>query len=126
MLLLTWQKAIPYAVSALLGTLMVFSLCKLLSKKERVTKILTYIGDRTIDILTWHFLSFKLVSIAITLLYGLSITRLAEFPVIDEYACKGWWLLCLFIGIVIPLFIENRLIVIQLAVKQIIKKIIRK
>ena len=117
MLLLTWQKTIPYAISALSGTLMVFSLCKLLSKHEIETQSLSYIGDRTIDILTWHFLSFKLVSLAIILLYGLSITHLAEFPVIDEFSYKGWWILYVLVGVVIPLCIEYIYAKIEIKIK---------
>lgn len=106
MLILTWQKVIPYSISAIAGTLMVFSLCKYLSKMTFVEKLLTYIGDRTLDVLTWHFLSFKAISLLIIVTYAMPIKRLAEFPVIDEYACQGWWILYLMTGIVISLVIE--------------------
>lgn len=113
MLSLTWGKALPYAFSALSGSLMVFSLCKLLSKQGIAVQTLSYIGDRTIDILTWHFLSFKLVSLAIVFLYGLSITRLAEFPVIDEFSHQGWWLAYMLVGVYTPLGIKRVIMIIR-------------
>lgn len=52
---------------------------------------LEFIGQNTLTILTWHFLSFKVVSLIIIKIYDLPIERLSEFPVISEYATKGWW-----------------------------------
>ncbi len=117
MLSLTWQKVIPYYFSAIAGTLMVFALCKWFNKitfAKRVVTIVTYIGDRTLDILTWHFISFKIISIIIIVVYELPIARLAEFPVIESYAYNGWWIGYLIIGLVIPLIIEYFLLKLQL------------
>ena len=107
MLKLEWLKVAPYAISALAGTLMVFSICKLLFKKDvdLLSKILSYVGDKTLEILTWHFLSFKVCSLIIIAVYALPIARLAEFPVIEEYAYQGWWLPYLIIGVVMSLFV---------------------
>lgn len=105
MLSLSWQKVIPYFFSGLSGTLMIFSLCKLLCKFSSVMKALVYIGDRTIDVLTWHLLSFKIVSIVIIVIYKLPIARLAEFPVIREYNYQGWWLLYTIIGVMVSLLL---------------------
>lgn len=104
---LTWIKATPYSFSALAGTLMVFSVAKVLIKKECVilTKIVSFIGDRTLEILTWHFLCFKLCSLIIIAMYSLPMTRLAEFPVIEEYAYQGWWLPYLITGVLMPLLV---------------------
>lgn len=106
MLILTWQKAIPYSISAIAGTLMVFSLCKYISKVHILEKALTYIGDRTLAVLTWHFLSFKAISLLIIFIYTLSIKQLAEFPVIDQYAFKGWWIMYLIAGVALSLVID--------------------
>lgn len=97
---LTWIRIVPYALSALAGTMLVFSLCKWISKikAENLSKVLIYVGDRTLDILTWHFLCFKVCSLIIIALYALPIARLAEFPVIEEYAYRGWWLAYFIIG----------------------------
>lgn len=102
----TWRKAVPYAISAIGGSLMVLTLCKACSKTNFATSFLKYTGDRTLPILTWHFISFKLVSLLVICLYALPRPRLAEFPVIDAYARQGWWILYLTVGIAIPLLLE--------------------
>jgi len=105
MLSLTWQKVFPYSFSALVGTMMVFAISKIISKSESImTKSMVYIGNHTLEILTWHFLSFKLVSLLIIWIYGLPIERLAEFPVIGAYAYHGWWIIYLLTGVVFPIF----------------------
>ena len=84
---------------------MILSFCIILLRIKVIVKTLSYIGNRTLDILTWHFLSFKVVSLLIILVYGLSIHRLGEFPVILEYSRNGWWLLYTIMGVVTPLLI---------------------
>ena len=58
-------------------------------------------------ILTWHLLSFKAVSLLIILIYGLPIEQLGEFPVIVEYATKGWWILYFVVGVGLPLLMKK-------------------
>ncbi len=48
-----------------------------------VSLAFTYIGERTFDILIWHFFSFKLVSYLRIVISDLPIERLAEFPILD-------------------------------------------
>ena len=96
-------RIIPYCLSAIAGSIMVMSFCHLLLKSAYVETIFTYLGNRTLSILTWHFLSFKVVSLLIILLYGLSIHRLGEFPIIQEYSKDGWWIVYTMFGISFPL-----------------------
>lgn len=107
MLTVEHYNLIPYCFTAIVGSLMILSLCHLLEKKNLISKSLSYAGNRTLDILTWHFLSFKAVSLIIIMLYGLSIHQLGEFPIIKEYSHKGWWLVYTFGGVFIPLLIEK-------------------
>jgi hypothetical protein len=65
-------------------------------------KCIVFIGDHTMEVLTWHFLSMKLVSLIIITIYHLPIKRLSEFPVIEEYARQGWWIAYLIVGVAIP------------------------
>ena len=68
-----------------------------------VTSFISNIGNKTLEILTWHFLSFKLVSLVIIACYRLPIEHLAEFPVMHPYNVQGWWVLYLVTGIAVPL-----------------------
>lgn len=99
-------KILPYMITAVLGAWCIYSLpWNRLDK--RMTDFLRFVGMRTLPILTWHFLSFKLVSLLIIMIYGLPIERLAEFPVIQEYTCQGWFILYFVVGILVPLHISK-------------------
>lgn len=99
----------PYTISALTTTILVFNLSRRLtaSTLEGAKKCLTYIGDHTLQILTWHFLSFKIISYVIIKTYNLQIERLSEYPTIIEYSLQGWWIPYLIIGIATPLLLDR-------------------
>jgi len=101
----TYLQVFPYAVSAIAGTLVIFNVSHYFeSRKDRlVVRFLDYVGNYTYNVLTWHFLSFKIVSLLLIALYGLSIEHLAEFPVIESLAHKGWWIVYLIIGAGVPI-----------------------
>lgn len=84
-------RMLPYFLTAVLGTWSVYSL-PWNRQTGRVAYIAQLIGNNTLSVLTWHFLTFKLVSLTIIYMYNLPIEHLAEFPVITDYAVKGWWL----------------------------------
>ena len=83
---------------------MVFKLsCFVNSKDNWIKRILVYIGDNTLTVLTWHFISFKIVSLIIIYVENLPIERLAEFPVINDYTSQGWFILYFVTGMAVPL-----------------------
>lgn len=97
----------PVALACILA---VFSLIKLI--KWRFSNWLDYIGQHTMEILTFHFLCFKSVSLLIILLYGLEIDLLSSHPVIKD--SPAWaWVLYTISGIVLPLFFTNIITVIR-------------
>ena len=100
---ITQITILPYMLTALVGILMVFQFCRISLLWHRLRKSFMFVGNNTLLILTWHFLSFKIVSLLIIWIYSLPIRRLAEFPVIDEYACQGWWCGYMIIGISLPI-----------------------
>lgn len=100
----TYLHIVPYTISALAGIFLVFHIaCKTDDQNGRIKNFLCNAGNNTLVILTWHFLCFKLVSLLIILFYGLSIKRLAEFPVIEEYTHKGWFVVYFLVGVCVPL-----------------------
>ena len=84
---------------------MVYALSKIWLPNDAIRKSLVYIGNNTLTILTWHFLTFKLVSIIIIWKYSLPVARLAEFPVIEEATYKLWWVVYFLAGVLIPIFL---------------------
>ena len=95
---------IQYTISAILGTWCVYSL-----PWQRLTyklaALMKYIGEHTLEILTWHFLCFKIVSLIIIGLYGLPVNRLAEFPTIGAYTNRGWFVAYFIVGVSFPLLV---------------------
>ena len=94
-----------YIIGALSGIIMTRNISIYIQKLPKISKALIHIGDNTLPILTWHFLSFILISLAIVKIYGLPIQEIATFPVIFKYASEGWWIAYSVTGIAIPLCI---------------------
>lgn len=98
-----WQ-VIPYLMTAIIGVLATYYLSRKISNQsDKIKSCLVYIGNNTLTILTWHMLSFKLVSLFIIYVYQLPIERLAEFPVIEQCSKEGWFVLYFFVGMLIPM-----------------------
>lgn len=92
MVSITTSTLIPYYMTSVCGVLATFGICIKISdaKISKVTNILNFIGNNTISILTWHMTAFLIISLLIVCLYNLDPKRLAEFPVIREYAETYW------------------------------------
>ena len=76
---------IPYVLISIIGFLMVFSVSAKFVGKFRAVMI--YIGNHTLPLLTWHFLSFKLVRLLIIWVENRPIEQLAYFSVIPPANC---------------------------------------
>ena len=103
-----WWQVIPYLITSITGLLAVFYLSKIIASHDSFCKVLlVYTGSNTLPILTWHMLSFKIVSLLIINVYGLPMERLAEFPVIEEYSRQGWFILYFIVGTIVPLLMTK-------------------
>lgn len=106
-----WWKVIPYYITASIGSLSIYLCCKRICniKHDGLKEVLVFIGDNTISILTWHMLSFKLVSLIIISIYSLPIEHLAEFPVIESYTTAGWFVAYFVVGVFVPLIFTKKI-----------------
>ncbi len=103
MLDMNWIYTVPYFISAIAGSIIVLKLSKLFAEKtRRLSNLVSNIGNKTIEILTWHFLCFKIVSLMIIAYYGRPIEHLAEFPIMRPYNTQGWWICYFVIGVAVP------------------------
>ena len=68
-------------------------------------KCLDYVGQKTLYILTFHFISFKLVSLLLVILLDLPIERLQDFPIINTKngSTDFVWMIYTMFGVVIPM-----------------------
>ena len=75
-------------------------------KNNALSKLLIWIGGQTFAILTWHMLSFKIVSAIIIFIYNEPYYRLAETLTMNDYLIKGWWITYWIIGVTVPLLLN--------------------
>ena len=91
-----------YFAVALVGTVGMVHLAG--KVKGRVQQALDYAGSKTLYILTFHFISFKLVSLLKVWQYGLHVTELSSFPVIFGHN-TFYWLLYSAVGVLLPILL---------------------
>lgn len=93
-----------YIITALLGTWVIYSLpWYLIREGSAFAKLIDFIGNNTLTILTWHFVWFKFVSFILIKVYHLPDYNLSMFPTITEYSDKGWWFVYFGVGVTCPL-----------------------
>lgn len=103
-----WWKIVPFFVTAILGINLIMFLSRYLVQRYGTVFYVNFLadaGNNSLTILTWHFLSFKFVSLLIVAFFDLNIESLSEFPVITEYAQMGFSLLYFIVGVGIPMSI---------------------
>lgn len=118
------SKMIPYFLTAVLGTLMTMQFSRNINQMKSssfydlIWRFLVYVGDHTIEILTWHFLCFKLVSLFEIWIEGRPIEMLAMFPVLESPDVNIWWLFYTVVGVGMPLL----MVWARCSIVQIVKK----
>lgn len=90
-----------YFVVSLIGCFGLLNLVSVIRWKFLVD-VFDYIGGKTLYVLVFHFLSFKVVTLFLIWCYGLPIYSLSVFPVLK---IGDYWVLYSFVGVVLPLII---------------------
>ena len=83
-----WLVLIDYVI-AMTGMMGVVLLSRELSR-HCIAPVFAYIGDKTLYILVFHFLAFKLVSFSYIFANNLPIDYLTQFPVIQDANTYMW------------------------------------
>lgn len=97
----TLGRTLPYYVTAILACWSFYSIFQDIRGENIVTRFLTFVGNNTLTILTWHFLFFKVTSAVIIWIYNLPAEQLAEFQVIKDYSYNGWWICYALVSIIL-------------------------
>ena len=91
---------LPYYITAIAGCLMTLGCADIIVKfNSFLREFLAFCGEHTIAVLTYHFVSFKLVTYIIVSLYSLPISKLGTFPILEGYSSMGWWLAYAILGV---------------------------
>ena len=105
----TYITILPYYISA---SVISWSLIVLFwrVRPESNWKYVVKIGSRTLDILIFHFLAFKIVTWFRVWFFGLDQAQMSQFPVIDfrdvQLKLDFYWIIYSIIGIGIPLLLS--------------------
>lgn len=99
-----------YCLAAISGFYIIYFCSYRISLTETKSKeLLNFIGSHTFEILTWHFISFKLVSLLVIFIESRPIEQLACFLVIPKdvsdqsFYYTHWFLLYTLVGIGVPM-----------------------
>lgn len=97
---------LPYTLIAFIGCVVLLHFSEILSHRATsFLNLLDNLGRHTFGIMTFHFLSFKIVSLFIIIIEGYPYGMLAAFPVITYMAPNNWWVAYSLIGIMLPLYL---------------------
>lgn len=91
-----------FLISSVAGWFMLYSMASCKGIKD--SKLLVYIGQHTLSIMTLHFLAFKIVTWIYLLISGRDMLYLAAFPVIRNVPFL--WFFYTLCGVAVPLITE--------------------
>lgn len=94
---------IVFYFTAMTGTILTLKFSHKLEELKAIRGFFYYAGEHTLVILGLHFLSFKLVSLMIIYVEGLTIAHLAEFPVIANHVMYSP--IYMLFGVLLPLVV---------------------
>ena len=86
------------------GWFMLYSIAFFLKRIFGVKKLLMEIGRRTLSVVIFHFLAFKLVAAIVVRYYGVPAFCIAAFP--NLYGNRGWWLGYTIVGVSVPVLAD--------------------
>lgn len=95
-----------YFFISIIGSISTIYLSKHICGKT--THIMDFIGKNTLNILIFHFISFKIVSLGFIMAKGNPFERLSEFPVLTQ-SNNFIWILYTIMGVIVPLLIGKGL-----------------
>lgn len=107
----TYNSKVMFIVAAFCGSTAVLLGSELI-ESYKVFNWLIFLGQNTIGVVIWQFVSFKVVHLVQIAIYGLSIDKIAEYPVIYEYATAPWIVADTIVGIIVSIILYKALTII--------------
>jgi len=96
-----YRNPVYLLITSLLGWISTYLICSYISKCDITKKMFIVIGQNTMAIVIFHFLSFKLINILFVCVNKLPVCLVAAFPVATEQG--AWWILYTLVGVIVPL-----------------------
>lgn len=98
-----YTNILYFVVVSILGWFFTYSLSYYLSKIKYIKNILKYIGENSIYILIYHFISFKIINLILVILLRDDITLISTFPTL--YKDNFYWIIYIIFGIIFSIII---------------------
>lgn len=86
----SYPQLLGYLVCSASGIWGILHLSAILSRSATIVRVLSYVGARTLYILTFHFVGFKPLSALYLWANHLPMTCLSEFPVLQGMPSVFW------------------------------------
>lgn len=99
------MNCLMFFCTGIIGSIVILKISEYLSKTN-LSRRLDYIGSNTLYVLTFHFLAFKIVSYLKIVHYNLDWNKLWAIPIIEE-SNQYYWVLYSFVGLIMPLMIQQ-------------------
>ena len=112
-----YTNILYFVTVSILGWLFTYSLSHYLSKIKYLKNILKYIGENSIYILIYHFISFKIINIILVVLLRDNITLISAFPTL--YKDNFYWIIYTVFGIIFSIIIGQMFKGIKIKIKEI-------
>ena len=90
-----------FLAASLAGWAFLYSLAYFLKQLLPVKRVLTEVGRRTLSVMIFHFLAFKIVAVAVAAIYGLPMFCVAAFPNLRGNT-GFWWIAYVVVGVAVP------------------------
>lgn len=100
-----YTNILYYITVSIAGWYFVYELAYFISKNNKITKILQYIGQNTMPILILHFIAFKVINIIGVLILNQDKSLIARFPV--AFKNNYIWIIYTILGIILPLYLNE-------------------
>lgn len=116
---ITGFKIFIYYIAGITGALGILNLSGKITGKAQ--QLLDSVGTKTLYILVFHMISFKLVSLIKIKQFGLPMASLSDFPVIGEYN-NYYWIIYSVVGVLVPIVLWYLEFYVEKGIKKIVVK----
>ena len=113
-----WWMIPAFGFTSTLLSFLLFNICLYFDKSDiMLIRMIEYIGNKTLVILTLHMLSFKILNFALVYTFNLNPIHTGAYPTILFMSSNGWWILYILVGVAVPLLADFFFTRIKLIIK---------
>lgn len=118
----SYSNLIIAFISAVAGSVLVCLVSILIEKTSTIKKLFLFLGVKTIGMVYFQFIAFKLVNLIVVKVYDLDASRVRDFPVNYDYNSAYWSLTYVVFGVLISIVLYEGFTRIQKWIKNILTK----